>query len=531
MSVHNHHNLHPHHHSQIYSRSSNITNLTPNSCLLAVLLVTRCSSGPSLTFHYPPRPRLDSSPLSRSARSTSPTSSSSSSSSGEDDDADENSRTTATAPLLLPLHAAAPVAAAAAAAAAATAASDTDTRSYLSRRGGPGGGEDGGEKDKSSSSSSSRKKPGGYDTVLGFKSDFLAGLLAPKAAVAAKDRFEMSVDDVVFLGAPVHVRPDGLWRKRKKRRSRSTQLDEGEGGEVNYGGSGGAGGGGEIEKGEGERGGEGVASLVETGSETHATLATAAAVAAEDEDADADDERGEDGDDDGGGDGDAFPMKGRDSTMNMFHVVFALNPPELEYHFRTAEMFDHVVKRFSRALKYEQEEDGYVWREAEKISRLKEQAAQTGPARSHPSITKVFADKEPRLELWRTLAADPRSEQPGIRNLPHLHRNLAKQDRTCPPQPLAGPLATDPNRLRNCRSPVPHGPPNARPVRILPAPLDFVFRCLCPVLDWVGLGWVGLGWFCFVWSCLIWTESDWPGPASIHAHLNTNTATRTQPGH
>ena len=203
MSVHNHHNLHPHHHSQIYSRSSNITNLTPNSCLLAVLLVTRCSSGPSLTFHYPPRPRLDSSPLSRSARSTSPTSSSSSSSSGEDDDADENSRTTATAPLLLPLHAAAPVAAAAAAAAAATAASDTDTRSYLSRRGGPGGGEDGGEKDRSSSSSSSRKKPGGYDTVLGFKSDFLAGLLAPKAAVAAKDRFEMSVDDVVFLGAPV----------------------------------------------------------------------------------------------------------------------------------------------------------------------------------------------------------------------------------------------------------------------------------------------------------------------------------------
>ncbi|KAF8249359.1 UPF0171-domain-containing protein [Wilcoxina mikolae CBS 423.85] len=319
-----HHHHHPHH-----FHSNNLTTLTPNSCLLAVLLVVRSSSGPTLTFHYPPRPRLNS-PLSRSTRSTrstSPTSSSSSSSSGEDDDADENSRTTTTA-------------------AAAPAASDTESRSrgYLSRRGGAG---DDGEKEKV------KKKHGGYDTVLGFKSGFLAGLLAPKAA-AAKGRFEMSVDDVIFLGSPVHVRPDGTWRKRKKRR-RKSELEEGEEGEEDVGG------GGVLVNGDGTVEPEkrdASSPAVEAESETNGTATV--------EDGDADDERDEDCD---------ASLKEREGTMNMFHVVFVLNPPELEYHFRTAEMFDYVVKRFSRALKYEQAKDGYVWREAEKISRLKERAA------------------------------------------------------------------------------------------------------------------------------------------------------------
>jgi hypothetical protein len=339
-----HYYHHPHH-----FHSNNLTTLTPNSCLLAVLLVVRSSSGPTLTFHYPPRPRLNS-PLSRSTRSTTPTTSSSSSSSGEDDDADENSHTTATVP----------------------AASDTESRSrgYLSRRG------DDGEKEKT------KKKHGGYDTVLGFKSDFLAGLLAPKVA-AAKGRFEMSVDDVVFLGSPVHVRPDGSWRKRKKRR-RKSELEGEEDGDEDVGGSIVANGEGSVEPEERDAS----SPAVEVDSEANGTTVV--------EDGDADDERDEDCD---------TSMKDREGTMNMFHVVFVLNPPELEYHFRTAEMFDYVVKRFSRALKYEQANDGYVWREAEKISRLKERAAQEGPLPFHtfpmPKLMRVsdtnFGD------LWRQI--------------------------------------------------------------------------------------------------------------------------------
>ncbi|PWW76049.1 hypothetical protein C7212DRAFT_295720 [Tuber magnatum] len=77
--------------------------------------------------------------------------------------------------------------------------------------------------------------------------------------------------------------------------------------------------------------------------------------------------------------------------MTMFHVVFVLNPPELEYHSRTQEMFDYVVKRFARALKYEQAKDGYVWREAEKIVRLKDKANHEGT--SFADLSKDILDQ------------------------------------------------------------------------------------------------------------------------------------------
>lgn len=249
-------------------------------------------------------------------------------------------------------------------------ASDTESRSrYHPGRSQRGGGED------EEKSTKVKKRYDGHNRVLGFESDFLAGLLAPQMT-AAKGRFEMSVDDVVFLGAPVHIRPDGSWRKRKKRR-RKSGPDNGEEEEEEDGDAEGnvadwnvAGDGGEQrEKGgtglnvvpaaatgvvgaEGEHGGSGNGNV--NGGEHH-------------HDGDADDERDDDGD----------TLKGS-GTMNMFHVVFMLNPPELEYHLRVKEMFKYVVKRFSRALKYEQAKDGYVWREAEKISRLKDQAAQKG---------------------------------------------------------------------------------------------------------------------------------------------------------
>ncbi|KAI5780504.1 nitrogen permease regulator of amino acid transport activity 3-domain-containing protein [Geopyxis carbonaria] len=269
---------------------------TPNSCLVAILLIARSSSGPTLSFHYPLRPKPDA-PTSR--RLLNYDSSSSSSSSGSDSDS------------------AAP-------------APGADAESRVSKR-------DDGAKDKPAAGDS---KPDA-DEVLGFKTDFLAGLLAPKLA-AGKGTFEMSVDDLVFLGAPVHVRPDGTWRKRKKRVDPSENEDEEDGGEGEAGESGGEG---------GEAGGDGGG-----------------------------------GESEGGGGG----SERGTGSMSMFHVVFVLNPPELEYHFRTQEMFDYVVKRFSRALKYEQAKDGYVWREVETIARLKETAAQ---------------NHTPQSELWNQITS------------------------------------------------------------------------------------------------------------------------------
>ena len=57
--------------------------------------------------------------------------------------------------------------------------------------------------------------------------------------------------------------------------------------------------------------------------------------------------------------------------LNMFHVVFVLNPPPLEYQLRTDEMYKHVIKKFSKALKWEQAKSNFVLRECEKMKAMK----------------------------------------------------------------------------------------------------------------------------------------------------------------
>ena len=51
-------------------------------------------------------------------------------------------------------------------------------------------------------------------------------------------------------------------------------------------------------------------------------------------------------------------------VLNMFHVVFVLDPPPLEHQVRIDDMYKHVVKKFSRALKWEQARSDYVLKEA-----------------------------------------------------------------------------------------------------------------------------------------------------------------------
>ncbi|CCL98792.1 uncharacterized protein FIBRA_00797 [Fibroporia radiculosa] len=51
----------------------------------------------------------------------------------------------------------------------------------------------------------------GYDSVLGYPAEFLAGMLCPQSSMCHQ-RFGFVVDDLVFLGHPVCAEPDGTWR-------------------------------------------------------------------------------------------------------------------------------------------------------------------------------------------------------------------------------------------------------------------------------------------------------------------------------
>ncbi|KAK9323948.1 nitrogen permease regulator of amino acid transport activity 3-domain-containing protein [Lipomyces orientalis] len=66
------------------------------------------------------------------------------------------------------------------------------------------------------------------------------------------------------------------------------------------------------------------------------------------------------------------------SPMNMFHVVFAMNPPELEYNARIDEMYDYVASPLAECLRYEQHKSNYVWKQAQMMIRLRERAAMNG---------------------------------------------------------------------------------------------------------------------------------------------------------
>jgi hypothetical protein len=197
-----------------------------------------------------------------------------------------------------------------------------------------------------------------WDNVLGFKTDALEKMLTPSSDFS-KRRFELGVESVVFVGAPMFVREDGLWKKlkRKKRRDKQT-LEDGDlaknlaisdddddarphakqpakpkpekfvypaGFEPGYGhGSSGAPSG----------------APSEAGSDTRSNSTT----------------------------------QDNNPDMTMFNVVFVLNPPALEYQQRVKEMYDNVTRKYAKALKYEEARFQYVWKESQRIIDIKQRA-------------------------------------------------------------------------------------------------------------------------------------------------------------
>jgi hypothetical protein len=213
--------------------------------------------------------------------------------------------------------------------------------------------------------SSTRRGKGGdhdWDTVLGFKTDALEKMLSPSKDYN-KRRFELGVESIVFVGAPMFVREDGLWKKlkKKKRKKGKEKLEGGDmvknltiaeedeetsspeaparptpepfvypqGFEPGYG--------------------HGSMSSVPSGAPSEAGSDTRSNSTSQDNNPD----------------------------MTMFNVVFVLNPPALEYQQRVKEMYDNVTRKYAKALKYEEARFQYVWKESKRIIDIKQRAKET----------------------------------------------------------------------------------------------------------------------------------------------------------
>ncbi len=220
-------------------------------------------------------------------------------------------------------------------------------------------------------SSSRHRRTGGdhdWDTVMGFKTDALEKMLSPSREYN-KRRFELGVESIVFVGAPMFVRDDGSWKKlkrKKKLRSQQEMLENGDlvkdmsikngthspeesdepvpepfvypaGFEPGYGHD--------------STSGPHSGAPSEAGSDTRSTSTTH----------------------------DSNP------DMTMFNVVFVLNPPALEYQQRVKDMYDNVSRKYAKALKYEEARFQYVWRESKRIIDIKQRAKE-----AHESLTATW---------------------------------------------------------------------------------------------------------------------------------------------
>lgn len=150
------------------------------------------------------------------------------------------------------------------------------------------------------------------DKIFGFEYEFLAEIISPTAPELCNTRFELCVDDMTFLGLPIRVNQDGLWRSSKHDKN--------------------------------------------TIKSKHST------VASNSKDEEIIEEESE-----------VKDIREDDNFMNMFHVVFIMNPPVVEYDYRINEMFHFVVSRLSLVLRYEQAKSNYVWNECKKILKIKDE--------------------------------------------------------------------------------------------------------------------------------------------------------------
>lgn len=350
----------------------------PDPCLVAIILIVRSRTGPRLVFHYPPNPlsenRLKTTnkggrriSRTRSRQGAKNTDSSSSDESGlsSDEDEDEKERESHVGATAAPgrrgsnfgiLDDHAPVSASPGVGEPQLPGSLASGRaSSIRKRGGAGSDpeEDGSASDRPEDGPGhSSRLP--WESLLGLPGSVWEKLLSPSRSWH-KRRFEVGINDLALIGWPVFVREDGNWRKqrRKKKKPRA----EWDGGELGHNEN--------AEDGQGENKmvsspemGASVAFIDSTISPTGikgGSITSGKFGRLPDDSIDPEDK----------------------DHMTMFNVVFVMDPPLLEYSSRVKEIYENIIKKFAKALKWEQARTDYVWRESQHILQVRRKARES----------------------------------------------------------------------------------------------------------------------------------------------------------
>ena len=335
--------------------------LPPNPCLIAILLVVKTSSEPRIIFHYPPKPGEDNSQFKDMFKEGLADDDSSSSSS--DDESQDSS---------------------------------SEIPKIVEQEKQRGTGTDTPEVDETGSASPEKsdgeegyKAKLQWNDLFGYQSSILAKLLLP-AINGHKKRFEVGLNDKVFLGRPVFARPDGMWKKPKKARRSSSKSNvtaekvkdvrEQLKGTI-------------VETFDYATMDTGTSGL-DTGMESQSDL-NRVEERPKKQEAKAIEEDGPhahkpDTEGNWTSKSDMFaPKKEKQKQLAMFHVVFVLRPPPLEYHLRVKEMYDNVTKKLSKAMRWEQTRSGYVGKQAAIVSSLTKHMDKSNSRTSSPTMLTI----------------------------------------------------------------------------------------------------------------------------------------------
>ncbi|KAF9249077.1 hypothetical protein DTO006G1_8012 [Penicillium roqueforti] len=347
----------------------------PDPCLVAIILIVRSRTGPRLVFHYPPNPlsenriktttrggRRISRNRTRSKNTDSSSSSESDSTSDEDEDERETQSHAGGSSLLAGRRASnfglddhLQVATSPAAGEPQRPGSLGSGRGSSARKRAAGTDPD---PDDDAGTASDRPEDGSsrppWESLLGVPGSVWEKLLSPSRSWH-KRRFEVGINDLALIGWPVFVREDGSWRKQRRKKQKKPRA-EWDGGELGHNDS--------AEEGKKDEQfvispdlSASVASIAEslaspTGSKRGSTSGRPGKP---DESLDPEDK----------------------DHMTMFNVVFVVDPPLLEYSMRVKEIYENIIKKFAKALKWEQARTDYVWKESQHILQVRRRARET----------------------------------------------------------------------------------------------------------------------------------------------------------
>lgn len=352
----------------------------PDPCLVAIILIVRSRTGPRLVFHYPPNPlsenriktttkgrRLSRSRMRQGSKNTDSSSSEASGLSSDEDEEERETQSHAGGSSLLAgrrpsnfgLDDHLPTASPAAGELQRPGSLGSGRGSSFRKRG--AGSELDPDDDAGTASDRPDDGPGGsrppWESLLGVPGSVWEKLLSPSRSWH-KRRFEVGINDLALIGWPVFVREDGSWRKQRRKKKKKPRA-EWDGGELGHN----------------ESADEGQKDPPDERFVASPDLGASVASVAESLTSPTDSKRGSTSGRPGKPD-DPLDPEDKDH-MTMFNVVFVVDPPLLEYSMRVKEIYENIIKKFAKALKWEQARNDYVWKESQHILQVRRRARET----------------------------------------------------------------------------------------------------------------------------------------------------------